>query len=871
MNEAQKTSIPQEYKFKELKTYSSLEWLAENKKRYRQVFNASDTRYIYAELSMYNKYFDIDNWDLNVQLKCFNADKKKLLCKLDVSKSVSKNENIIYIREGWGNKKKGVFWKKGTYKWEVWVDDQRIGVKYFYVEDLDLDVLTFDDEHLINSLKLYEGHFDDVIYEERKYLREFSSTQTRYVHVEFGVNNLFLERNWNGEFVVKFFNEAHELKGQIIKLHKFNVKDSEVQLTAGWGSNVKGSWAKGKYTAEIIFMNKLVGWVPFVVGDDHLTGLLPLHVPKEDKNLIIDPEEIDGELTFKDVFSRLDEMIGLEEIKSKIKDHAQYLKYLKLRKEKGFDEDSGINMHSVFIGNPGTGKTSVAKMLGMLYRKLGLLSKGHVVEVDRAELVGEYIGQTAPKVKNVLQKARGGVLFIDEAYSLARASDDKKDFGKEVIEILVKEMSNGPGDIAVVAAGYPQQMADFMGSNPGLKSRFKHEFTFKDYKPDELLEIAYYAADQRNVIISKKSEDSLKKIIQKAYRNRNSSFGNARFINDLLDEVKINMGLRIMSRKSPQSLSKKTISTLLPSDFNNLLFEDNRLKRAQFLIDTEELDKAVAELNELTGMQEIKKRITEWISLIKYYKEIGKDTNSILSFHTVFIGNPGTGKTTVARILSRIYKALGILEKGHLVETDRQGLVAGFIGQTAIKTNEKINEALGGVLYIDEAYSLSSTSSQGDYGSEAIQTLLKRMEDDRGQFFVFVAGYTDNMKQFLKANPGLSSRFDNVLHFQDYSEQELLDIAIQMLKSEKYKLSNKVNQVLQEKIWEMRREQDKYFGNARTIRRLTQDIIKNHNIRMGATSPELRTKRSLQFIEVEDVIKVKFENLNDFDKRRIGF
>jgi SpoVK/Ycf46/Vps4 family AAA+-type ATPase len=240
--------------------------------------------------------------------------------------------------------------------------------------------------------------------------------------------------------------------------------------------------------------------------------------------------------------------------------------------------------------------------------------------------------------------------------------------------------------------------------------------------------------------------------------------------------------------------------------------------------------------------------------------------------HTVFIGNPGTGKTTVARILTKIYKALGVLERGHMIETDRQGLVAGHVGQTAIKTAERIDEAMGGVLFIDEAYALSISRGGSDFGDEAIQTLLKRMEDHRGRFFVFVAGYPDNMEAFLKANPGLNSRFDKILKFEDYNPKELHRIALQMLSEESVVPSPEAEEHLRSYLTFLYDYRDKYFGNARTVRNVVNEAIKNHNLRLAALSPEVRANTPPNLLTFEDVEPFKLDKSSFvFNKKSIGF
>ncbi len=858
------------YKFKEFKVYSSTEWLAENKKRYRQVYDRRDTSFVYAELSLYNRLFDREEWEADATLKCFLLKGNREVCSLDLHIIVPKTDHVVFVREGWGNKKEGVFWKKGAYYWVAYVNGEKLGTKYFYIEESnspqDPDGLYV----LLDSFRLYEGQYDDVGEDDRTYFRCFNAEETRYIYAEVDLSNLNTIEKWQCELFVKFYNEARELKGQVVRMQTVNKGDKDIRITAGWGSNVKGSWREGLYSAELIFMDHLLGVIYFEVADTFEEGVLPVHMPDHPAPIFLQDDEL-RHLTFEDVLGELNALIGLTDIKRQVFEHSQYIKFLQLRKDRGFQERDDISIHSVFIGNPGTGKTTVARMMGKLYQKMGLLSKGHIHEVDRVDLVGEYIGQTAPKVKEAIEKARGGVLFIDEAYSLARSNEDTKDFGREVIEILMKEMSNGPGDLAVIVAGYPREMRNFLDSNPGLKSRFKLYYEFNDYLPQELLQIADYSCHEMEVTLTEDARAKVALTITEAYRNRDRSFGNARFVHGIIEKGKINLALRVMSQEKPAALEDEMLQTITLPDIEAIDLVAQRALPA-IPVDDALLASSLSELAALIGMQKIKDQIHELVALVKFYGQTGRSVLNKFYLHTVFVGNPGTGKTTVARILTKIYKALGILERGHMVETDRQGLVAGYVGQTAIKTSEKIDEAIGGVLFIDEAYALSSGSHPSDYGNEVIQTILKRMEDQRGQFFVFAAGYPDNMEAFLKANPGLSSRFDKILRFDDYSPEELLEIAVKMYHDEGLKISPKAVDYLRQYFQQIFTYRDKFFGNARSVRNVVTESIKNQSLRLAASHDKQSSRSHTSVITFEDVKSFSKEKQGfAFGRKAIGF
>jgi SpoVK/Ycf46/Vps4 family AAA+-type ATPase len=862
------------YKFKDLKTYASTESFEGDTKKYRRVFENEETTYIYCELSFYNKLFDEEDWDTKLSFKAFALKpdgNREELCHLKVERHVKKEENIVVARHSWGMAEIGMFWKKGSYEWEAYIDNVLVGTRKFYVESAGMVSNEFNPYFAFDSVKMYEGGYEGVAKDQRIYVTQFNGAETKYIFAEFNFINL-QSAPWHCELFFNFYNDARQLKGSTSYLSLISGESNDlISVTTGWGAPDKNTWFKDKYTLEIVFMDTLIAILPFEVGETWVQGVPQVYSGGSHILTPIAkaaPQATPQEETLDDVMQHLQEMIGLSDVKSKINDYTSYLKFLQLRRDQGFEENSKISLHTVFTGNPGTGKTTVAQLLGKIYQKMGLLSKGTVMEVGRAELVGKYIGQTAPKVKDVIDKARGGILFIDEAYSLMRSENDDQDFGREVIEVLLKEMSDGPGDIAILVAGYPQQMQTFLDSNPGLRSRFNLFFHFSDYLPQELLEIADAKATQKHVVFSEEARAYLYEKIVEAYRNRDKSFGNARLMNSWVEEAKMNMGLRVVRTSNVKSLTQEQLKVVELNDVQQI-FRRSSGQLPDIKVDEKLLQEALDELNGLIGMAPVKTELHELIKLVRFYQESGKDVLNKFSLHTVFTGNPGTGKTTVARIMAKIFKALGIIERGHLVECDRQSLVAGYIGQTAIKTQALIDKATGGVLFIDEAYALSN-GSENDFGKEAIETLLKQMEDKRGEFIVITAGYPGNMHQFMEMNPGLKSRFDRVIHFDDYSADELYEVALTMLQHENLTPDEEASSHLKDYLDFLYHQRDKFFGNARAIRKIIQMAVKKQHLRMASLPKEKRTDEKIQTLTIEDVKELDTGGKNE-SGRSIGF
>lgn len=509
----------------------------------------------------------------------------------------------------------------------------------------------------------------------------------------------------------------------------------------------------------------------------------------------------------KNYEEQLNAFVGMENVKEQVRSFAKFVEFQQMAKAAGADIPPG-NMHMIFTGNPGTGKTAVARVMVELLYDIGMIKENKLIEAERKDLVAEYVGQTAVKTAEIIEKALDGVLFIDEAYTLLPNGTDN-DFGAEAIATLMKAMEDHKNDLIVIFAGYQEEMRQFVNSNPGIASRIGTILDFPDYSPDELVEMYRCKMERAGFSVS---EEALKKVgILTEYFSKKKNFGNGRFVGKLQQETFMLHSKHI--RSDHTNLTKIDAEDIPEiSDLNHT---------------AKKIQKSIA-LDRMIGLSEVKEKLKEFEQTVNFgivAKEYGLKIPSS-NMHMLFLGNPGTGKTTIARMIVQKLYEIGVIQENKLVEVERKDLIAGYVGQTAIKVGEVIEKAMGGVLFIDEAYTLTPNGSGNDFSGEAIAALIKAMEDHKDDLIVIFAGYEKEMNDFVKANPGIASRIGFTFRFEDYTPSELNEIYVSKMKANGFTVTAEAQEKAEKLMEYFSRIQN--FGNGRFVDRLIQSTLALH-------------------------------------------
>lgn len=613
--------------------------------------------------------------------------------------------------------------------------------------------------------------------------------------------------------------QSKENRGMQSVLHITHPKKDEIkrllQRHRILSPKIKTEWKQVEAITRVLIgeMKPLKHWA---LSMDQLNELSFASVKKITSNK-------SGDYSDKSALQRLLDMTGLDAVKR------QLLKQVHLIKASKTNPNliDNSRLHLVFKGNPGTGKTTIARLISEIYQEEGILSNGHLVEGDSENLIAGYVGQTAIKTKEICNDAKGGVLFIDEAYSLVKDTNDI--FGKEAIDTLIKIMEDSRKDLCVILAGYPDKMNKLLESNPGFKRRIGAELIFEDYTPDQLFQIAIQKIRKIGLQFSDEIMEQIEIILTNLFNTKDANFGNAGTVEKLIQEI-IDEHIIYCAEKH-LNFSKEIVGVhCIPKEFKIHLEK----QADEFTVET-----ALQGLNEKVGLDSIKTFVQSMLTniqadKIKLERGLLNEIN-VPSLHMIFSGNPGTGKTSVARDFGKIFKALGILRKGHVVEIQGEDLVAGYRGQTAEQAANIINSALDGVLFIDEAYGLvgGDSTNDSDFFKTAQNKLLKLMEDNKERLVVIAAGYPDEMQIFIKSNQGFNRRFPHRILFENNNAIELTEIVETLCKKEKYILRDpakiKVTQYFEILI---QKTNPRDFGNAGEAGNFFEVIKSNQNKRI---------------------------------------
>ncbi len=617
-----------------------------------------------------------------------------------------------------------------------------------------------------------------------------------------------------------------------------------------------GAWTKGMYRVEGSLWGQTVISIRFEVCNKETYGTYdPIasqpRIGKGGRKIV---KEV------SDARKTLNELVGLKRIKEKINALGHLQEFGGMRAKAGLPFKK-VSLHACFLGPSGTGKTTVAGLIGQIYKEMGLLSSGHVVYEERSTLIGRYYDSELKETERAIRNAEGGVLFIDEAYSLF-VEDDVKDPGHKVIEALLTALSDeNKRDWMLILAGYPKDMEKLLNCNQGLKSRVQDRFYFDELTEDELVEVADLYCRRNNFSFTPEAHRALESAISDIYATRDKMFGNARDINNLMEKQVIPaMATRLCGMED------------LPTEKQLRTIEKADIPVIKKTYSSRKMDK----LNRMVGLGELKQSISSHLNFVRMVNQRMSHGlyTSMPPLHMIFSGNPGTGKSTVAEFMGEIYASMGVLSHGEVIKVEKRDLVSPHVGETEKKMSEILERAKGNVLFIDEAYQLWSPEVGNDFGRIVVDSLLTTLANDRIDMIVILAGYTNEMERLLSMNSGLRSRFPYTFHFKDYSAEELIEIADMVVKREKFVLSPVARKRLESLIRREVSKKNDSFGNARFVNRMIMTKILPAMASRLAALEEVPTKKQLTTIVAEDIPisaeEVESEQLGGFDEAAIS-
>ncbi len=559
---------------------------------------------------------------------------------------------------------------------------------------------------------------------------------------------------------------------------------------------------------------------------------------------------------------RFNEMIGSKELKNSLISYINYVYFIRERQKHGY-ADVIPPLHMLFTGNRGTGKTTVARMLGEIFESAGILATSNVVVRSRGEIVGD--GSIPPQqiAMYIFEQARGGILFLEDAHTLFQDN-----VGAAALSVIFSQLSpTDNGDTIVILSGGPEEMEKALVSNPKVKTLFPYHFHFADYTPDELMEIAVQKITEKNYTLHPKAKEAFKTLVTQVCNEKDKYFGNALFIEKMVDKAIHNLSARTMKIRQERELTRKEITTLMAADIPTATSELPNSYKDTF--DEKEIAAALKDLDRMVGQAKIKKQIHDFVNLARHYNQQEVKLNTRLSLQWCFTGNSGMGKGTVARIIARIYKAMGIIDKGVVTSFKVERL----IGLTEEEAIQNIGTALlqskGGLFFFDE--DSSRLNEIPGFKDRVRAILVNQLATQPGAYNVIYAKQ-DPPRRIINDEVEKVSDMINVLVFEDYTADQLMEILKRDLATDNTRMTRTAQQHMAHFISYIVANKKRSHASARLIKLVAEMMIRNRVQRLaqGKKGKDVETKRSITKQDVEMFTPAMLDSMTA-ERNTIGY
>lgn len=808
-------------------------------REYRTVYGVNELESLLVDVEVFNKKFGEEPWDAKMTVRLFRLEGEKAICCVEKESEITLEQAdslIVYTEMLEREELEKKIWQQGIYRVIVDIDGIAGQSEDIYILQGNGQPETyFRLLHAGLDRRCEEG--EEEARNRAHSFQMFDGAGLKNVRFFLMAQNL-LGQEWVYEFMIRVINRDGSIRSlQIAKAAHF-IKDQAGNSILCFGVDLgdEEDFVKpGEYTVIVSCFGRVILQLGFGIGDRDIPYDFEQEILADGGQAVVSRPLVapDNSRDKDEILDRLYRLVGLRKVKEEITQIMDYAEFVSLRRQNGFS-DRLSSLHLIFTGHPGTGKNTVAEMIGELYCKLGLLGNGRVSHYKRQDLVKDGAAAEEQLIRQALKKSAGGILFVDDAGDLFHP-EDQNDRGVVALGVLYGILTREQPEVLVILADEAEEIDTLTEALPDLQKVFTRRLCFEDYTPEELMEITRLKLEKLEYRFSPAAEEKFYKQLKAACVAHEIDFTNGRYIDEQIEEAAMYMSRRLMANRKGE-YKKEDLMLITEEDIMTLTEEDS--------------GKSMEKLNAMVGLGQLKQDMVQHLNYVYFIRERQRHgfADVLPPLNMIFSGNPGTGKMSVVKMMGEIFHSVGVLSRPGVMVQDGRHLTgdAGISPQQAAEV--LMNMAAGGILYIDHADVLS----QSEFGLALFEGILANLSmEECGDTIVVLGGYPDQIARMLEMNPALHAYFPYIFQFNDYTPEELMQIAESGLKEKNYVFHPKARELFGELIRKAYENRDKNFGNALLVNKMVELAIRN----MSERTMKIRQERELTRQEVTTIRK----------------